>query len=662
MLLCLGQCGLADGSSSTIAPMPWLKYGRQQHIAHGAKPQMHRPACSVVLSLVILVLLIACTEKPIEGDASPTPENRTAPLETPTDAGTPANVYFGDLHVHTSWSTDAYGFGNRVGPRDAYRFARGEAVKVSNGIITQLATPLDFTAITDHAEGFNAIAACTYENSSQYDSDACKVMRTQRWSDDVFQTLVARAQARPEERDPVLCADVDLCVANAGMTWQRVQAVAEEFNDPGNFTTLIGYEFTPMLQQFGMMHRNVIFRGSEVIPHAISNLDAASTRDLLQKLDTACQLPCRVMTIPHNTNYSWGLTFSRTDEDGAEYQAADLDRRARLERVAEVAQMKGESECHIGVGTSDEDCGFEKMFEPCADGTSGRCATDTSFVRNALLDGLQLAGERGINPFKLGIIGSTDTHGSDPGNTDPRNRFAPARGNAEAVQQLLEREHIVVGKIRRTSAGALAAVWAADNTRAEIWDALHRREAFATSGSRLKVRFFAGALPQDMDNSAAKVAAAYANGVPMGGTLEDIKSAPSFWVSAARDPLGAPLDRVQVIKGWLENGEEQHKVWDVVCADGRTADDSGRCSATAADLDLETCTQRNDVGAAELSARFVDPDFAADQRAFYYIRVLENPSCRWTTWLANSAGVARPNDVPATLQNRAWTSPIWIEP
>ena len=567
MLLCLGQCGLADGSSSTIAPMPWLKYGRQQHIEHGAKPQMHRPACSVVLSLVILVLLIACTEKPIEGDASPTPENRTAPLETPTDAGTPANVYFGDLHVHTSWSTDAYGFGNRVGPRDAYRFARGEAVKVSNGIITQLATPLDFTAITDHAEGFNAIAACTYENSSQYDSDACKVMRTQRWSDDVFQTLVARAQARPEERDPVLCADVDLCVANTDMTWQRVQAVAEEFNDPGNFTTLIGYEFTPMLQQFGMMHRNVIFRGSEVIPHAISNLDAASTRDLLQKLDTACQLPCRVMTIPHNTNYSWGLTFSRTDEDGAEYQAADLDRRARLERVAEVAQMKGESECHIGVG-----------------------------------------------------------------------------------------------KIRRTSAGALAAVWAADNTRAEIWDALHRREAFATSGSRLKVRFFAGALPQDMDSSAANVAAAYANGVPMGGTLEGIKNTPSFWVSAARDPLGAPLDRVQVIKGWLENGEEQHKVWDVVCADGRTADDSGRCSATAADLDLETCTQRNDVGAAELSARFVDPDFAADQRAFYYIRVLENPNCRWTTWLANSAGVARPNDVPATLQNRAWTSPIWIEP
>ena len=621
------------------------------------------PTYSVVLSLVISVFLTACSEKSVEDDASPTPETRVAQPETPTDASMPTNVYFGDLHVHTSWSHDAYGMGgNRIGPRDAYRFARGEAVKISNGIVTQLATPLDFTALTDHAEGFAFMAACTYEDHSQYDSDVCKVMRTQRWDSELFNTLVGRAQARPETPDPELCADFEACVANADTTWQRIQTVAEEFNDPGKFTTLIAYEFTPMLQQYGMLHRNVIFRGSEVIPHAFSNLDVSSTRDLFQKLDAACQLPCRVITIPHNNNYSWGLMFSRTDEDGAEYQAADLDRRVRLERLAEVAQIKGESECHVGLGTTDEECGFEKIFEPCADGESGRCATETSFVRNALLDGLQLASERGINPFKLGIIGSTDTHSSDPGNVDPRNKYAPARGNAEAVQQVLERSHVLVGDIRRTSVGALGAVWASENTRAEIWDALHRRETFATSGSRLKVRFFAGALPEDMDNSTANVAAAYAHGVPMGGTLAAIKSAPSFWVSVARDPLGAPLDRVQVIKGWLKNGEEQHKVWDVVCADGRTADDSGRCPETTAEMDLETCEQKNDIGAAELSAQFVDPDFATDQRAFYYIRVLENPTCRWTTWLANSADVALPNDVPATLQNRAWTSPIWIEP
>ena len=230
-----------------------------------------------------------------------------------------------------------------------------------------------------------------------------------------------------------------------------------------------------MLQQYGMLHRNVIFRGSEVIPHAFSNLDVSSTRNLFQKLDAACQPPCQVITIPHNNNYSWGLMFSRTDEDGAEYQAVDLERRARLERLAEVAQIKGESECHVGVGTTDEECGFEKIFEPCAAGESGRCATEPSFVRNALLDGLQLASERGINPFKLGIIGSTDTHNSDPGNVDPRNKYAPARGNAEAVQQMLELSHVLVGDIRRTSVGALAAVWAADNTRTEIWDALHRR-------------------------------------------------------------------------------------------------------------------------------------------------------------------------------------------
>ncbi len=573
------------------------------------------------------------------------------------------NAYFGDLHVHTSWSTDAYSGLNRVGPAGAYRFARGEALELPGGFETQLAVPLDFVAITDHAEGFDAIEACTYPDNAQYESAFCQNMRNpQQTSADYLRGAFARGVERPAQRHPDLCGDEALCLANAGATWRRAQAVANEYDDPGTFTALIGYEFSSLLRDFGMLHRNVIFRGTDVVPHAISSLDVSGQAEFFAELDANCQAPCEVLTIPHNTNYSWGLTFSRTDEDGSAFSDADIERRMRLDRLVEVSQQKGTSECQLGIGASDEDCNYGILFPPCEADQFGRCARPASFVRNALLDGLKLESEGKQNMFKLGMIGSTDTHLSDPGNTDTDipARFLAANGNADAIRTVFNAVHPVVGPQRLTSSGGLAGVWARANTREEIFDALRRRETFATSGTRLKIRFFGGDLPADLADKPDALDLAYASGVPMGGDLKGGK-APRFWVNVMKDPLGASLDRVQVVKGWVENGEPMQEVRDVACSGNRVPNEAGRCPKTGASVDLATCA-RSDSPGATLSALFEDKDYDPGQSAFYYVRVLENPSCRWTTWLANSAGIAPPTDVPATIQNRGWSSPIWVEP
>ncbi len=620
------------------------------------------------LAIVALLWTSAYGCQPSATDEPPaTAENPAASAGTdappaPIEIHPQRQALFGDLHVHTSWSTDAFAGGNRVGPRNAYRFARGEAIKLPNGIVTQLTTPLDFAAMTDHAEGFDMVAACTYPDHPQFETEACQSMRNPGpTSGNFFENVFRRGAARPAPRNPELCADVEQCLANARATWQRTQAVAEEFNEPGRFTALIGYEFSALLREFGMLHRNVIFRGTDVIPHALGSADVKNQADFFAQLDAACQTPCAVLTIPHNTNFSWGLMFSRTDEDGSAYSAEDLERRARLDRLAEVTQQKGNSECQTGVGTTDEDCNFGNLFEICAPDQFGRCARESSFVRNALLDGIQLASEGKTNPFKLGLIGSTDTHASDPGNTETRNRYAQAAGNRMAVQRIFDVVHPVVGPIRRTSEGGLAAVWADSNTRAAIFDALRRREAFATSGSRLRIRFFGGDLPPAIDESSDAIDIAYERGVPMGGDLSS-SAQPRFWVWAAKDPSGTSLDRVQIIKGWIEAGEQKHRVWDVACSNDRVPDADGHCPPTSATVDTATCELLDSSGAAELQTTFIDPTFRVAERAFYYVRVLENPSCRWTTWLANSAGISPPEDVPVTVQNRGWSSPIWLQP
>lgn len=613
-------------------------------------------------SIVLYLLLIGCSDPdtvplthistPSTG-AAPTVEVERFPLRT---------ALFGDLHVHSSWSLDAYTGGNRLGPNTAYLFAKGGKIELQNGTEAQLHLPLDFVALTDHAENFEILPCTMLPDSPEFDLPLCRDMRAGEFDQAaVLQRAFDLGGIRPMPHEYDICSDDARCQVNARDTWQRVQEVANAHNEPGRFTTLIGYEFSSLLTDMGMLHRNVIFRGSDVIPHAISSIDVNNQKDFFEQLDAACASPCEVLTIPHNTNYSWGLTFSRTDEDGTAYSDIDLERRSRIERLFEVTQQKGSSECQINVGASDEDCDFGNIFPPCEEAGDRRCASESSFLRNVLLDGLALGTERPVNPYKLGVIGSTDTHTSDPGNTRSGipSRFKPAEGTSFAVNRILELESPVAGPIRRNLSGGLAGVWAEANTRADIFDALQRRETFGTSGSRMRIRFFGGNLPEDVGSQDNPVALSYENGVPMGSDL-NVTDAPRFWVWAMQDPNGPPLDRIQIVKGWVENGEQRQRVWDVVCSSGRTPDtQTGKCPKTTADVDVSSCERTGEQGAPQLEVTFSDPDYSAEQPAFYYVRVLENPICNWTTLLANSSGSDLPEDVSATVQERGWSSPIW---
>ncbi len=615
-----------------------------------------------------LTAIVVVTTTAIFGCTDPdvVPETHISTPPPPRASGGNVERYplktalYGDLHVHTSWSTDAYAGGNRLGPNTAYQFARGEEVELQNGLLAKLDVPLDFVALTDHAEGFGTHLPCTIGGGPEFDTELCRAMRSGDLDQQaMLEQAFATAGDRPRPRSALCDDNLERCLATEKATWLRVQEAANAFDDPGTFSTLIGYEFSSLLENFGMLHRNVIFRGTDVTPHAISSNDVVNQADFFAQLDEACQAPCEVLTIPHNTNFSWGKAFARTDEDGSTYTAADIERRARIDRVFEITQQKGNSECQIGVGMADEDCNFENSWPVCDDGQGTQCASEPSFLRNALLTGLAMGSDGGQNPYKLGVIGSTDTHLSDPGNTA---RDVPAQFSgidfSFAVKRAFELDHVVIGPIRKISAGGLAGVWAEANTRADIFDALRRREAFGTSGSRIKLRFFAGSYAENLGDGENAVATAYANGVPMGSDLTNLED-PTFWVWASQDPSAPALDRIQVIKGWLEDGEMKQKLWDVACSGDRTAGEDGKCPATPASVDINTCASSGS-GASQLQTTFTDPDFSPEQIAFYYIRVFENPSCRWTTALANEADVDRPTDVSATVQHRAWSSPIWV--
>ena len=617
-----------------------------------------------------IIVGAGCSDSDVvpESHISAPPENPVS-VEPETVEQFPLNTaLFGDLHVHTSWSIDAYAGENRLGPNAAYRFAKGEKVTLQTGEEAQLQAPLDFVALTDHAEGFEMHLPCTMmPDSPEFSVERCQDVRSGDFDlATMLDQAFATAGVRPQPRVSDICGDDARCKANEVDTWQRVQAVANAHNAPGRFTALIGYEFSSLLPEMGMLHRNVIFRGEEVTPHAISAIDVSNQKEFFDQLDAACEAPCEVLTIPHNTNYSWGLMFSRADEDGSAFTNEDLEKRVRIERLFELTQQKGTSECHLSIGATDEDCGFGNMFAACEAEGDLRCATERSFLRNILLDGLALEEERALNPYKLGVIGSTDTHTSDPGNTRSGipARFKPAEGIGFAVNRLLEADHPVAGPIRRFLPGGLAGVWAEENTRESIYNAFRRKETFGTSGPRIKVRFFAGYNFENSNlNDQDLIQEAYSKNVPMGGDIIQEKDKnPRFLVWAISDPLGAPLQRVQIIKGWLADGEQREKVFDVACSDGQSVNPlNHRCPDNGAKVNLDDCSISREKGNTEIKTFWQDPEFSNDQEAFYYARVLENPTCRWSTWDAVRAEEKPRSDIPVTIQERAWSSPIWIK-
>jgi hypothetical protein len=601
------------------------------------------------------------------------------------------NVYWGELHVHTVESMDAVLFGTTATVEDAYRFAKGEKLRSPGGELMQLARPLDFVAITDHAEGFGLRRRCRNDDLSLVESMTCWAMETPNPA--MFMMLrgnrdelrqdgpaapagVYRNQERPlgtRANLPICTPEqggLEGCLRDARLDWARYKELADRYNEPGVLTTFSAYEYSPTLPD-GKHHRNVIFNGSQLPDHAISSFDVGSAIDLWRGLEETCVGDCDFLTIPHNMNKGWGLFYSRHTYDGRTYEADDWRLRMRRERLAEMYQVKGASECALGVGATDEECAFGQLLEPCDPGQETGCAFQTSFARQGLKIGLQLDRELGFNPFGFGLVAATDAHNSNPGDAEEWDFV----GKLGAVSSPASRRFRDLGGtpdwqavLTSHTSGGLAAVWAEENTRDAIFAGMKRREAYATSGPRMTLRFFAGwGFDETVAEERDPVAVATEGGVPMGDVLRpgpEQTESPTFFVWAGADLLSAPLQRVQIVKGWIDAAGETHeRVRDVVCSDGLEVDPATeRCADNGADVELTTCRVTSGVGAGELMAAFKDPAFDPSQGAFYYIRAIQNPTCRWSTYDAIRLGTEPDPSVPATIRERAWSSPIWIDP
>ncbi|MCB9703705.1 MAG: DUF3604 domain-containing protein [Myxococcales bacterium] len=637
-------------------------------------PRSPAPAPALALALA----LAACQAEP-----APWVEERE-----PCDDHNPLrNLYWGDLHVHTSYSFDAWLNDVRVDPALALRFAAGEAVKIPplgvDGLGTQevrLDRPLDFVSITDHSEYLAEVAGCTTPGSPVFEESRCQKYREAGASSLVAFGLGLDTESPSRFSD--LCGDGGLdCPGLAGEVWTRVQEAAEAGYDRTracSMTTFVGYEWSGS-RDLANLHRNVIFRSSQVPPLPVSHFEAPTAHGLWTRLQAECREGidgCDVMSIPHNANWSNGQLFYPEVPEG-EDPVAVATLRAEMEPLLEVFQHKGDSECINGIsgvlGAPDELCNFEKLRDPpyddCGDGfgTQGMigrgCISRLDYLRGILLEGLRQEEALGVNPYLLGVIASTDTHNGTPGMTAEAG-FPGHFGSRDADPIGRLTGAIPAGV--RDNAGGLVAVWAEEKSRGAIFDALRRREAYGTSGPRIAVRVFGGwELPEDLCDRADLVAVADAAGVPMGGVLPPAPTSaaggPRIVVSALRDPgsegaPGTPLQRAQVIKGWLDAGGEGHiEVFDVAGGDN------------GASVDLATCEPQGS-GADALCGVWEDASFDPARPAFYYVRVVENPVCRWSTRDCMAlAADERPEvcddpAIPKVIQERAWTSPIWHRP
>ena len=482
---------------------------------------------------------------------------------------------------------------------------------------------------------------------------------------DAFNAIVARL--RGQEEDDLFDAEISKAA------WAEIVAAAERHNDPGRFTTFIGYEFTSSGPAFENLHRNVIYRGSDApeIPFTALDAEDGNPEDLWDWMDTERSAGRELLAIPHNSNGSNGWMFQPSTFNGQPLTAEYAAQRSRNEPLVEITQVKGTSDTHPALSPNDEWADFEIM--PLRVASELRSQPDGSYVRQALRRGLEFLEREGFNPFRFGFIGSSDTHNA-AGSFEEYNYWSKT-GMTDATPQLRgsvpldeagpEGETYAQGAAQYWGAAGLAGAWAEANTREAIFAAFQRRETFATSGPRIPVRFFAGFdYGDDLLSRSDAIAHAYATGVPMGAELAaSADRTPTFYAWASRAPDSAPLQRLQIVKGWTTQDNTAEKVFDVACAGGVSPDPaSHRCPDNNATVDLATCAFSEDSGAGELMAVWSDPEFDASERAFYYVRVLENPTCRWSTWDAIRAGVPPREGMHATIQERAWSSPIWYEP
>jgi len=646
------------------------------------------PALDRQRARCLVLLLCACILAP---QATQAEREGTVDRQACSDHDPDRRAFFGDLHVHTSFSLDASTMGTRTRPEDAYRFAWGERIGIqpfdTNGRpmrSVRLERPIDFAAVTDHAELIGETRICNSPGLTGYDSLVCRIYRS--WPRVAYYWMNLQA-SRGIRHD--FCGDQGTICREAGRTpwrenWEATEA-AYDRSAACRFTSFHGYEWTGGAGAGNNFHRNVIFANDVVPDLPTSFIEKPDLVDFWGDLGRRCRdagSGCDALVIPHNSNLGAGRMFRTKTENGDAIGRIEVERRASYERLVEIMQHKGDSECMFGLGNQDELCRFEKLemnnFAARSVPSRSSKPLPRQFVRNILKEGLQIQRRLGTNPFKFGFIASTDTHLGAPGLATEASSYPGHGGAGKPPEISLPRgfpDHIDFNP------GGLAAVWAEENSRSALFDAMQRRETFGTSGPRIQVRFFGGwNYPETMCDEADFARRGYAGGVPMGGDLATppnatepdppaTSQAPRFAVAAMRDAgtprsPGAPLQRVQIVKGWLEDGRPLERVYEVA-GDARNG----------AGVDLDSCRAWGS-GYDSLCEVWRDPDFDARQPAFYYARVIENPTCRWSQKLciANHIRCHDPEKVPAgfepccdeahrrSIQERAWTSPIWYTP
>ncbi|TKB45661.1 DUF3604 domain-containing protein [Thalassotalea mangrovi] len=611
------------------------------------------------LAVVSTLLLVACGQSDDPELQSTTNDSSSALVKE--DAGTSMSAsgkqaYFGNLHVHTSWSFDGYTNGSPTSPDDAYRWAKGEAIPATKkGGMMKIKRPLDWYAVSDHAEYMGV-----FKNMEDPDSPFSKLeIAKDITSDDsavAFEAFARvlddmnRGKSDPQLSDPELSKSI----------WQDIINIAEQHYQPGSFTTFPAFEWTSAPDNRNL-HRVVIFNGKQGIPELpFSTLDSNKPEDLWKYMNTARSNGANLLAVPHNGNASDGLMFQLTDSYGNEISKEYSENRIKNEPLYEISQIKGTSETHPDLSPNDEFADFELWDYTLSAITERPTKRQGSYLRQAYLDGLKFDMNNQGNPFKYGVIGDSDTHNaaSSVEEDNYTGKFAGEFNREHRLNGIPGYEEASKQQIREFSSGGLAGVWATENTRDAIFTAMRNKETFGTSGTRMQVRFFASFNYDDdiLENNGWE-SVVYEQGVAMGGELSGMASgSPVFVIQAMKEANGANLDRVQVIKGWVDgNGNTQEKIYDVALSDNRT-DGSQMLKST---VDISTGRYTNDIGASSFLLTWKDPEFDASQHAFYYVRALEIPTPRWSTLDAIALGQDPRDDLPVTIQERAWSSPIW---
>ena len=585
------------------------------------------------------------------------------------------DVYWGDTHLHTDISMDAGAFGNRLGLDEAYRFARGEQVESTNGGPARLSRPLDFLVVADHSDnmGFfpDMLSGAQHILSDPKGKEWYDLIQGGKGVSVALELIGLFSQGN---FPPGLVYTPDSQPYKDA--WAKTVDAAERYNEPGRFTAFIGYEWTSLVKG-NNMHRVVVYRdggdkGGAMVPFTTMAPQGSTTpRDLWSWLEQYEQKTGgNVLAIAHNGNLSNGIMFPMVEQsDGKALDKSWAQRRAKWEKLYEATQIKGDGETHAFLSPNDEFADYETWDIGNLDVSEAKTEQMLAgeYAREALKRGMELEAKLGINPYQFGMIGSTDSHTSLA--TAQEDNFFGKHSGAEPgpermVHPFMKNENGTIMGWQQVASG-LAGVWARDNTREALFDAMERKETYATTGSRMRVRMFGGwnFTIADMNNRQPAFAG-YSKGVPMGSELppKGMKQSPSFMVFALRDPQGANLDRIQIVKGWHDGKQLQEKVYDVSWSGERKPDKNGRLPAVGNTVNVANATWSNTIGASELGTVWSDPDFNPAHRAFYYARVLEIPTPRWSTHDAFRFGVDLPEGAPTSTQERAYTSPIWYKP